>query len=107
MLVKTALGDQESELNFTGLAVKSGAKSALGSLWYVDDQGTLGLMTEFYQQLQGATIKSEALQRAQQAIISGKVRIENGQLVTTGSKLKFTCLFTTKKPKFFSSLLLE
>jgi CHAT domain-containing protein len=84
---RTALGDRESELGFGGVAVKSGAKSALGSLWYVDDGGTLGLMTEFYQQLRGSTIKSEALQLAQQAMISGKVRLENGQLVTTGGKL--------------------
>ena len=84
---RTALGDRESELSFTGLAVKSGAKSALGSLWYVDDRGTLGLMTEFYQQLRGSALKSEALQLAQQAMISGKVRLENGQLVTTAGKL--------------------
>jgi filamentous hemagglutinin family protein len=84
---RTVLGDRESELGFGGLAVKSGAKSALGSLWYVDDGGTLGLMSEFYQQLRGSTIKSEALQLAQQAMISGKVRLENGQLVTTGGKL--------------------
>ncbi len=84
---RTAVGDREAELGFGGLAVKSGAKSALGSLWYVDDGGTLGLMSEFYQQLRGTTTKAEALQRAQQAIMSGKVRLENGQLVTTGDKL--------------------
>jgi CHAT domain-containing protein len=84
---RTALGDREAELGFGGLAVKSGAKSALGSLWYVDDGGTLGLMSEFYHQLRGATTKAEALQLAQQAIMSGKVRLENRQLVTTGGKL--------------------
>ncbi|MEG5066326.1 CHAT domain-containing protein, partial [Microcoleus sp. B3-A4] len=84
---RTALGDREAELGFGGLAVKSGAKSALGSLWYVDDGGTLGLMSEFYHQLRGTTTKAEALQLAQQAIMSGKLRLENGQLVTTGGKL--------------------
>lgn len=58
---RTALGDREAELGFGGLAVKSGAKSALGSLWYVDDGGTLGLISEFYGQLRGVTIKTEAL----------------------------------------------
>ena len=48
---RTALGDGEAELGFGGLAVKSGAKSAVGSLWYVDDGGTLGLMSEFDHQL--------------------------------------------------------
>jgi CHAT domain-containing protein len=84
---RTALGDREAELGFGGLAVKSGVKSALGSLWYVDDGGTLALMSEFYNQLRGATTKAEALQLAQQAMISGKVRLENGQLVATGDKL--------------------
>ncbi|MEG4367518.1 CHAT domain-containing protein, partial [Microcoleus sp. C2C6] len=84
---RTALGDREAELGFGGLAVKSGAKSALGSLWYVDDGGTLALMSEFYHHLRGTTTKAEALQLAQQAIMSGKVRLENGQLVTTGGQL--------------------
>ncbi|MGL5059748.1 MAG: CHAT domain-containing protein, partial [Microcoleus sp.] len=84
---RTVLGDRESELGFGGLAVKSGAKSALGSLWNVDDAGTLALMSEFYAQLRGVTIKTEALQRAQQAMIAGKIRIENGQLVTTDGKV--------------------
>ena len=84
---RTALGDRDAELGFGGLAVKSGAKSALGSLWYVDDGGTLGLMSEFYHQLQGAATKAETLQLAQQAMIARKVRIENGQLVTTVGKL--------------------
>ena len=84
---RTALGDREAELGFGGLAVKSGAKSALGSLWYVDDGGTLALMSEFYHQLRGVTTKASALQLAQQAIISGKVRPENGQLITTGGQL--------------------
>ncbi|WP_293123467.1 CHAT domain-containing protein [Microcoleus sp. bin38.metabat.b11b12b14.051] len=84
---QTALGDRESELGFGGLAVKSGAKSALGSLWYVDDGGTLGLMSEFYHQLRGAATKAQTLQLTQQAMIARKVRIENRQLVTTSGKL--------------------
>ncbi|MCC3415647.1 MAG: CHAT domain-containing protein, partial [Microcoleus sp. PH2017_02_FOX_O_A] len=83
----TALGDRESELGFGGLAVKSGAASALGSLWYVDDGGTLGLMSEFYYQLRGGTTKAETLQLAQQAMIARQVGIKNQQLVTTGGKL--------------------
>ncbi len=83
---RTALGDKEAELGFAGLALQSGAKSALASLWYVSDAGTLALMTEFYQQLKISTpkdpsiIKAEALRRAQIAAIEGKVNIENRQL---------------------------
>ncbi|MBD1811799.1 CHAT domain-containing protein [Microcoleus vaginatus DQ-U2] len=83
---RTALGDKEAELGFAGLALQSGAKSALASLWYVSDAGTLALMTEFYQQLKISTpkdppiIKAEAMRQAQIAAIEGKVTIEGGQL---------------------------
>ncbi|MEQ9359822.1 CHAT domain-containing protein [Coleofasciculus chthonoplastes] len=79
---RTALGDEEAELGFTGLAVQAGVKSALGSLWYVSDEGTLGLMTGFYEQLKQAPIKAEALRQVQLAMIQGNVRLENGQIVT-------------------------
>jgi CHAT domain-containing protein len=83
---RTALGDKDAELGFAGLALQSGAKSALASLWYVSDAGTLALMTEFYQQLKVSKpqdppiIKAEALRQAQIAAIKGKVTIENGEL---------------------------
>jgi CHAT domain-containing protein len=83
---RTALGDKEAELGFAGLALQSGAKSALASLWYVSDAGTLALMSEFYQQLKISRskdppiIKAEALRQAQIAAIEGKVTIEGGQL---------------------------
>lgn len=40
-----------AELGFAGLAAQSGARSALASLWYVNDEGTLTLMSKFYRQL--------------------------------------------------------
>jgi filamentous hemagglutinin family protein len=80
---RTALGDRENELGFAGLAVQAGVKSALGSLWYVSDEGTLGLMTEFYEQLKQVPIKAEALRRTQLAMLKGEVRIQGGKLVTS------------------------
>jgi CHAT domain-containing protein len=77
---QTAVGSPEAELGFAGLAVQAGVKSALASLWYVSDAGTLGLMSDFYQELSKNPIKSQALQAAQIAMIKGNVRIENGQL---------------------------
>jgi len=81
---RTALGDREAELGFGGLAVRSGARSALASLWNVSDEGTLVLMGEFYHRLMGNNfiLKSEALQQAQIAVLRGDVRLENGQLIT-------------------------
>lgn len=77
---KTAVGDKESELGFAGLAVQSGVKAALASLWYVSDSGTLALMSEFYQQLRNIPYKAEALRQAQLGMIAGKVRVESGEL---------------------------
>jgi filamentous hemagglutinin family protein len=79
---RTALGDEESELGFAGLSVLAGVKSSLASLWYVSDQGTLGLMTMFYDDLKTAPIKSEALRQAQLAMLKGEVRLEGGKLIT-------------------------
>ena len=84
---RTAVGDEEAELGFAGLAVQAGVKSALASLWYVSDEGTLGLMTQFYRQLKVAPIKAQALRDAQLAMIKGKVRLGGGQLEATGEKL--------------------
>lgn len=78
---RTAVGDEAAELGFAGLAVQAGAKSVLASLWYVNDEGTLGFMTEFYRQLQQAPIKAEALRQTQLALLRGEVRIENGYLI--------------------------
>ncbi|MDJ1181874.1 CHAT domain-containing protein [Roseofilum casamattae] len=77
---RTAVGDPFAELGFAGLAVQAGVKSALASLWYVSDEGTLALMTQFYEQLQNAAIKSEALRAAQLAMLRGEVRIEGDRL---------------------------
>ncbi|MFP5275242.1 CHAT domain-containing protein, partial [Coleofasciculus sp.] len=79
---RTAFGSVEAELGFAGLAVKAGVKSALASLWYVSDGGSLALMSEFYHQLgqPDVTIKAEALRRAQLALLRGEVRVESGEL---------------------------
>ena len=80
---KTAVGDGEAELGFGGLAVQAGVKTALASLWYVSDEGTLGLMTEFYNQLKRAPIKSAALRQTQIAMLKGQVRLEGGKLLSS------------------------
>jgi CHAT domain-containing protein len=84
---RTAVGDEQVELGFAGLAVQAGVKSVLASLWGVNDEGTLGLMSEFYQQLKVAPVKAEALRQAQLAMLKGEVRIEAGELVTSEGRL--------------------
>lgn len=77
---RTALGSPEAELGFAGLAVQAGVKTALASLWKVDDVGTAGLMTEFYAKLRNSTMRAEALRQAQLAMLQGDVIVDAGQL---------------------------
>jgi CHAT domain-containing protein len=84
---RTALGDEQAELGFAGFAVQAGVKSAVASLWSVSDEGTLGLMTEFYQQLRQAPIKAQALRSAQLAMLKGEVRLQGGQLRSPGQNV--------------------
>ena len=81
---QTTVGDADAELGFAGLAVAAGVKSALASLWYVSDEGTLALMTEFYSHLADAPIKADALRQAQIAMIRGEVSVESGELRGSG-----------------------
>ncbi|MGD1807698.1 CHAT domain-containing protein [Dapis sp. BLCC M126] len=82
---RTAVGDQNAELGFAGLAIATGVKSALGSFWLVNDEATLGLMTEFYSHLGNVKIKAEALREAQVAMLRGEVAIADGKLRGSGS----------------------
>ncbi|MEQ9356080.1 CHAT domain-containing protein [Coleofasciculus chthonoplastes] len=77
---RTAIGSKDAELGFAGLAVASGVKTALGSIWQVSDGGTLVLMSEFYTHLGETQIKAEALRQAQLSMLRGDVVIEGGQL---------------------------
>jgi len=81
---RMALGDTQAELGFAGLAVQAGVQTALASLWYVSDAGTLALMTEFYRALQDNPTKAEALRRAQLAMIRGEVQLEGDSLMSRG-----------------------
>jgi CHAT domain-containing protein len=78
---RTAIGDSEAELGFAGLALQAGVPSALASLWYVSDSGTLALMSEFYRQLTTAPTRAEALRQAQIRMLRGEVRFEEGNLL--------------------------
>lgn len=76
----TALGDPRAEYGFAGLAVNVGVQTALASLWSISDEGTLGLMSEFYRALEQPLTRSAALRQAQLAMLRGKVGITDGTL---------------------------
>ncbi|MBN3960316.1 CHAT domain-containing protein [Nostoc sp. NMS8] len=81
---RTALGDEESELGFAGLAVLAGVKTSVASLWSVNDAGTAALMTKFYENLKTAPIKAEALREAQVAMVKGQIFVKDGQVQGLG-----------------------
>ncbi|MEL6469572.1 MAG: CHAT domain-containing protein, partial [Cyanobacteria bacterium J06623_4] len=82
----TALGDEASEYGFAGFAVKAGSQSALASLWPVNDEGTLGFMSQFYDALRTTSTRAEALQQAQMSLISGEVGIADGTIYGRGDE---------------------
>jgi CHAT domain-containing protein len=106
---ETALGDQDAELGFAGLAVQAGVKSALASLWYVSDLGTLAMMGEFYDQLDSTLNKAEALRQTQLAMLRGNVKIDSKQVkLSNGKDLALPADFpegtlTLNHPYFWSS----
>ena len=70
---ETAAGDERAALGLAGMAVQSGARSTIATLWSVNDQATSKLMGELYQQLANQKVtKSEALRQAQLALLGDK-----------------------------------
>jgi len=67
---QTAEGDDRAALGLAGMAIRSGARSTLATLWSVNDSSTAALMTEFYRELSdGSLTKAEALRQAQIKIL--------------------------------------
>lgn len=68
---ETAAGDERAALGLAGVAIKAGARSALATLWSINDAASSKLVAEFYRQLGEAGVsKAVALQRAQIAMMS-------------------------------------
>jgi CHAT domain-containing protein len=67
---QTAAGDDRAALGLAGVALNAGARSALATLWFVNDESTSRMITDFYRQLSTSTSsKAEALRQAQLALI--------------------------------------
>ena len=66
----TAQGDERAALGLAGVAIQAGARSALGTLWSVNDVASAELVGAFYGELHEArSSKAVALQLAQQKIL--------------------------------------
>ncbi|GBO53088.1 hypothetical protein APA_996 [Pseudanabaena sp. lw0831] len=67
---KTAKGDNRAALGLAGMAVRSGARSTIASLWSVEDSATATFMEDFYQELATlGTTKANALRKAQLSLL--------------------------------------
>lgn len=78
---RTALGDEQSELGLVGLALRTGSRSALGTLWFVDDAVSAAFFVEFYRQLARGLPKDEALRVTRQAFRQGAIRLQDDRIV--------------------------
>lgn len=66
---QTAVGDDRAALGLAGVAISSGARSALATLWSVNDESTAMLVGDFYGRLvKAGASKAEALREAQAAL---------------------------------------
>ncbi|BAY13979.1 CHAT domain-containing protein [Calothrix sp. NIES-2098] len=67
---ETATGDERAVLGLAGMAVRSGARSTLATLWPVSDASTAQFMGEFYQNLkQPGGKQADALRKAQLSLL--------------------------------------
>jgi CHAT domain-containing protein len=71
---ETAAGDDRAALGLAGIALKSGARSALATLWSVNDRSAGDLVLSFYRALQNENLsKAHALQAAQREMLQDPV----------------------------------
>ncbi|HEY3197302.1 MAG TPA: CHAT domain-containing protein [Nitrospirales bacterium] len=71
---ETAAGDDRAALGLAGVAIKAGASSALATLWFINDEASSALVSEFYRQLRASSAsKAVALQRAQLKLMEDPV----------------------------------
>lgn len=67
---RTATGSNRAVLGIAGAAIQAGTRSAIASLWSLDDLSSVTFTEAFYQHLgQPGVSRAEALRRAQQAML--------------------------------------
>ncbi len=70
---QTAAGDDRAALGLAGVAVKAGARSAVATLWLVNDPAAAQLTSNFYRQLKDPSVsKAKALQEAQLSLLKDR-----------------------------------
>lgn len=71
---ETATGDDRAALGLAGVAVKSGARSTIGTLWSVNDESTSQIVSQIYEGInqKNLTSKAEILRQAQLSMLDSK-----------------------------------
>ncbi len=70
---QTARGDKRAALGLAGLAVRSGVRSTIATLWSVNDKSTAKIIAAFYHHLvQRDSNRAEALRQAQLSLLKQK-----------------------------------
>jgi CHAT domain-containing protein len=69
---QTAAGDDRAALGLAGVAIKAGARSAFATLWFINDESSAMLVSDFYAQLHDhpEISKAKALQAAQRKLLA-------------------------------------
>ena len=64
---QTAPGDDRAALGLAGVAIKAGARSAFATFWFVNDESSATLVSDFYTALRDhpEMSKAQALRNAQ------------------------------------------
>jgi CHAT domain-containing protein len=101
---RTALGDSDSELGFSGLALQAGARSAVGSIWYVDDVATSAFLVQFYRLLERGLSKGQAIMQTRQNLSSGRVRLIGDQLLDPDGEPLLSNLTAVQQQRIRSGL---
>jgi len=71
---ETAAGNEQAALGLAAIAVKAGARSALATLWPIDDEAAQRVMCGFYRSLMqdGTATRAECLRRAQLELMTDR-----------------------------------
>ncbi|MCP9927028.1 CHAT domain-containing protein [Cyanobium sp. CH-040] len=101
---RTAVGDKDSELGFAGLALQAGSRSAVGSLWYVDDVATSAFFVQFYRYMDQGYPKAEAIQATRRDLIQGSIRLEGNRVMGSGQVPLLTNLTLAQQQRIRTGL---
>ena len=101
---RTAIGDSQTELGFSGLALQASARSAIGTLWYIDDIVTSAYFVQLYDFLNQRIPKADAIRLTRSAFINKNIRVENDSILGVNGKVLVSNLRTNEIQNLRSSL---